>query len=514
MAQPKGSEKGVRGVYSLRVGLDIPRFRGVNREHDPGAIGADEFQYAENVRHDGMRLKSRPGLAKVNGSAQLTGKVMGIFSPYDAGAGGATGGGGTGPGGGDPNGPGGPTVARILFVGEVALPPGPDQSTRLLVFDSARSPKISVLPYVSANSDASVPSLEPILRYDEHVYGVRWGNVGSAVMGLLDRIHLSTFDPRPGQTYAEVFSQPELVWVNTIQNAGGNWPLYNPGVAEGKLWFYGRDYNYVSHTNASAAGQVGHAKIWSWDGQTMDKQDHYAPVSYIDNIGSIRNAEVPSLFAEYRDQLIVFTERGETGSAATQRAAYRRDRDGRFTVITPSGTNPAYQVRYTSAAEYNDVMYTLAQDKVAALGNLHVMSYNGSGQVTSAHTISGSAGGSTGPVIVFNNRLYYGWRANGATHLTLGMFDGTTWTDAHKTLSEVGSGGVQRAWPSIDPKGGLQVLNDELYLVSQGHGIWKSPGTNTSGTWTVEASTDDILGALGLALGNPNAFSISSAVPL
>lgn len=91
MPLPKGQERGVRSPYRLRAGIDIPRFRGVNTQGDPGCIGEDEFQKLENVRHNGVFLEERPGLTKVTSGGALTGSVYGVFDEgaQDGGTGGA-----------------------------------------------------------------------------------------------------------------------------------------------------------------------------------------------------------------------------------------------------------------------------------------------------------------------------------------------------------------------------------------------------------------------------------------
>lgn len=83
MAAPKGQAAGVRNPYSLRVGLDLLKFRGTNTHGDPGSIGKDQFQKLENVSFDGTRWGSRDGMSKVNSASAMTGCVFGAWDDDD-----------------------------------------------------------------------------------------------------------------------------------------------------------------------------------------------------------------------------------------------------------------------------------------------------------------------------------------------------------------------------------------------------------------------------------------------
>ena len=79
MPKPRDTEAGVRNTQSFRVGIDMPRFRGMNRNADAGAISNEEFWTLVNIRLSGDGpITSRPGLEPVLDSA-LDGCVVGIF---------------------------------------------------------------------------------------------------------------------------------------------------------------------------------------------------------------------------------------------------------------------------------------------------------------------------------------------------------------------------------------------------------------------------------------------------
>lgn len=66
MADRKGKEQGTRSNVSLRVGIDTPYLRGINRDYDAGSIAQNEHQDAENVRLVGGRIDNRGGQQKLN----------------------------------------------------------------------------------------------------------------------------------------------------------------------------------------------------------------------------------------------------------------------------------------------------------------------------------------------------------------------------------------------------------------------------------------------------------------
>ncbi len=79
----KQPELGTKSPFRLRLGIDIDRFRGVNKESDPGAIQDTEFQELRNVRLlPSGAVAARKGQEALNTSA-VTGCVTGIFDDED-----------------------------------------------------------------------------------------------------------------------------------------------------------------------------------------------------------------------------------------------------------------------------------------------------------------------------------------------------------------------------------------------------------------------------------------------
>jgi len=66
MANRKGQEQGNRSPRQFRTGIDIPYFKGLNRDYDAGAISDTELQDAINIRLIGGRIDCRGGQEKLN----------------------------------------------------------------------------------------------------------------------------------------------------------------------------------------------------------------------------------------------------------------------------------------------------------------------------------------------------------------------------------------------------------------------------------------------------------------
>lgn len=72
-------ESGRRSPLRLRLGINLDTFRGINLENDPGAIGDDELQLANNIRIlANGKIVGRGGQEKVNTSA-MSGCVDGLI---------------------------------------------------------------------------------------------------------------------------------------------------------------------------------------------------------------------------------------------------------------------------------------------------------------------------------------------------------------------------------------------------------------------------------------------------
>src|SRR5512134_3494165 len=82
-------EKGIRGTYRARYGLDIGRCKGIDDSHDPSILPDENLVQGINMRvHDGIGV-SRGGQQKVLGAGNgLTGCVYGGIEVEGSGGGG------------------------------------------------------------------------------------------------------------------------------------------------------------------------------------------------------------------------------------------------------------------------------------------------------------------------------------------------------------------------------------------------------------------------------------------
>jgi len=95
---------------------------------------------------------------------------------------------------------------------------------------------------------------------------------------------------------------------------------------------------------------------------------------------------------------------------------------------------------------------------------------------------------------VFGGYLFFGWTTTLGV-VTLGRFDGTTWTDSHKNVSAFVTGAT-RIRQLLEYRGDLWAGVG----AATGFRMYRSPGSDTSGTWvqttTSAASFADVNQAL------------------
>lgn len=163
------------------------------------------------------------------------------------------------------------------------------------------------------------------------------------------------------------------------------------------------------------------------------------------------------------------------------------------TVIPAAGTIQARRM-----VEYKNQLYVVPGGTGANATNIWAWndteppSYAGA-TLTTVRTIANSE---ITACAVFNGYLYYGWRATGNSHVMIGRYDGTTWTDSHKDLTAqaTDSGSVPSLLKRIDD---LVAYRGSLYAavfsdiqanppVVDGVYLVYSPGTATSGTWVIQ----------------------------
>jgi hypothetical protein len=196
---------------------------------------------------------------------------------------------------------------------------------------------------------------------------------------------------------------------------------------------------------------VGTSKVISWDGLTER-----------DDVASIN---APTGFGLYRESLIM----GFAGAPNEIHIRAVGDSPGTWTTVAPGAGTAAFK----RGISYKDVFYftTGAED---------LFSYNGSVLTRIPIATSGIAAGSiTEGIAVFNGYLYVSYTAAGNARIA--RFDGTTWAAIHKNLTTQFGADLDSLGPMVEYRGNLIVAGDDNLL---GGGLYVSPGTATTGTWT------------------------------
>jgi hypothetical protein len=141
--------------------------------------------------------------------------------------------------------------------------------------------------------------------------------------------------------------------------------------------------------------------------------------------------------------------------------------------IRPTGESPGTWTSIgnqasVQAISYKDVLYI-------ATGATTVASWNGVTLTVSARAPVGASAVRT--VTVFNSLLYFGYDTAAAA--VIGKFDGSTWTDAEKSLTAqfVGTTSIR----ALESYRGFLVAAGTRTGIGE---LFTSPGKTTSGTWT------------------------------
>jgi hypothetical protein len=443
VAQAKGQELGVRKPYSLRVGLDIEKFRGTNTHGDPGAIGRDQFQALENVSFDGTRWGSRDGLSKVNSAAAMVGCIYGMWDDDD----------GLGFGGGP---------VRVYGA-------SPKVTGRpIYVYDSELT---TVQQQFKHNPQETSSRYQPVLDIHEEFVAVRLGAVAEdesveenletrlIIGGTTGRVYewLPT-SPSEGRTLLDTAAYPKHIL--TIPG------LTNNDIVRSFAWWEG--VLYILTENGSDG------EVYSWDGETLSLEVTVSGNN--DGVLGVWNGEILCAIdgGEFR-------VRDVTGAWST--------------LAPPSGTmDKAYDIAEFGANAYIAAQYDAGNDQGPT-----IIKYDGT-SLTLGHGVASAPnpGNGTlekGPVValvVFDGKLCYLYdmlppEASKPRNAFIGTYDDTTWTDAVKTFA-----------PSVDPINdkvsakGLAVSKGTLVAMlneDEGGGVvtrtlQAAPGTDIAGTWT------------------------------
>ncbi len=335
MSMMQGKERGLRNPFALRVGIQVPRFRGTNTLGDASSCGDDEYRALENVEHDGSKWNSRDGLAKVNSSAAMTGQVYGLWDEGDGG------------GGGSGLGLGGPVrlyggvnanAASLVYAYDSSLTtvgqqfkvnPGESSFGAMLALHEEFM-RLLPTPFQAASEGTDADNEARILL---------GGTSGKVYMWR------PAFIPQ-GKTLLDVAPTPRLLF-------------QCPGLS-------GSDditsFVFVAGILFIASDSGSDVKVFAFDGQTVSLQDTISSV----------------------DTGILGQWRGQIYCASNAQSIRQRDWNGAWTSLTFPGTVTAFIPR--QILEYGTSVYFAGQDGAGGTGE--IMSWDGT-TMTAARSIAG-----------------------------------------------------------------------------------------------------------------------------
>lgn len=261
------------------------------------------------------------------------------------------------------------------------------------------------------------------------------------------------------------------------------------------LWMEACDDKLFLSLDHGATGGGADNRIAAYDGLSMYDGSTLA-------MGADRSArDYPAtVMARHREFLVAgYSEAANMISVRVSGAV-----PGTWHDITPA----AGTIRSRRMEAYRNILYIVPGGAAAEAEN--IWQYNDAdpatflaASLTVAHNI---ANASITCLAVHNGYLYYGWRDTVGGGISIGRFDGTTWTDNHKRLDTQGAD--SRSDPSdiirIDE---LKSYRGSLYavvfcpvqiapdpLIDEGSYLIYSNGNDTSGTWQINnlsASAND-----------------------
>jgi hypothetical protein len=429
-----------RSPFHNRAGVNFRRFRGMNREVDPGAVARDQLVYAENVRFQGNSITDRPGKSKINSGGALGGGVciVGI--------------GGTPP---PPGGGGGTGVNDCSF--DIGSPTGPRLYGALTTTSSA---ELHVYDPVNGTKMIHTISLpESVARG----YGALEGKLLSG-SSHATAVALDVFTPNVAQAQQRVLDTPGT-----------------PRIVCSLAYFQGKTYLGVIRPNAVPVA----SSVYSYDGVTVVEENVQTHSSGV-TIGSFA-----PVLAVYREDLYLAYGSGGGISTAAADSKIRARQSGAWGSIAVTAP-PANGLAFTCAAVYRDVLYLGAYCRTTlsdpATEQAYIVAYDG----TSATIVHGPVASPSRikSLCVYGGNLYFGLSPTSTVATeglpSIGKFDGTTWTDSYKVITEVA--GAFPGHTGMRPYGLIE-YKGELFIVAAGYAdsfkLLRTTSGAVAGTLTV-----------------------------
>lgn len=458
---------------SVRVGRDVRGFAGVNTEQDAASIGLEQFQTLTNVRWRGGRLINRSGLTKVNSGGAMTGKVLAMAgdAAYAARKSGGSGG---------DSGPsqGGSALYGLENSYIYRYTPADNESVQEHAV--VGSTHMIGLPVAFGSPMPQYPDAL-LIAYGDFVGGTEfarlyWYRVNSGVAA-------TPYGPIAG--YASSGSPNPLTQSRQLVHADDGliyWACNMNGNAA-TLYSIDGPVSIAAKVAASTHGQ----------GRVIEKQ--YEETSILGGNVACGIGEVLFIFqngaagfsegAAWRPRIYQKATSGTWTLRAIPAATYTRVYVASNMPVVPStGSVGATGLPW---ATYGSKIYFAAQGLDVGApnrGDALIYSWDGS-TLTLERTIAGS---DADPYYItclrsFNGYLYYAYSRLTAATCTLGRYDGSTWTDAHKDMSTAFTGCVS-VYDLVEFRG-------ELYAaLSQGAGtaagfvtLASTTNQDTGGTW-------------------------------
>lgn len=206
---------------------------------------------------------------------------------------------------------------------------------------------------------------------------------------------------------------------------------------------------------------AGASAVWTWDSLAA-REDLTA-------------CDTPTVMCRFRDKLVMGFD--------TSKLRYRvaGDSPGTWTVVNESAST----LQAVQMVEYKDNLYI-------SEGGSDIWKYDGTTlSIVHALPVGATENFALG---VFGGYLFFGWTSSLGV-VTLGRFDGTTWTDSHKSFTSF-LADAQWIRQLIEYRGDLWA---GVYATS-GFRMYRSPGTATTGTWVMTTTPAVSFGDVNQAL--------------
>lgn len=436
------------GKFVHRVGgSEIPRFGGMRKECDPGALPPEMFREAINVRYKGKGgpMLSRPGQAKLNG-IPLTGGIMGIFS------------------------------GEYQLGGEqVDLDPNyhcADSEIGLGGLADITKPSLYI---VGGNSD--VPGLHyfnelqfPLVRHQAYDPAAAY----DSVMAAFGDGTLWTCGIIGGTVHLKTSVRGSLPTVMALIPLIGSNVFGSIEKHEGLIYF-----------SVGAPSVDGDTRVYqipfTGGPVVVDDTPGRKGVPFLKSMGTGQG--LYSIHGAY--DVFIGAGGGKIRRKATSGSGWV---ELVMSLSTFQCVGPP--------AVYKNALWTLGFKNVAGSQRTAVVLKIQGTTVTTARDIGGADGSFYMFPTVFNNYLYYLYHPAGTSNFFVGRFDGTTWDDTHKDLGGQFGTGIISGFLTFSPAyAWLGVLEGELVAILRGnagscpYSLLTSPGTNTGGAWVEKLPT-------------------------